>query len=280
MATPTPQDGTGGTRPGRMQILGVRVDLVDLPHAASLLRRWAGEGGPHSVFVRDAPSLMLISKDEPLRRLHEHAGLVVPDGAPLVQIGRLRGFGGQIGRVAGADLVDAVCAACLETGRTHFFYGGKPGVAEEMARRLEARHPGLRVVGAHSPPMRALDRVATFDADALAELDLIQKTGADFVWVGISSPKQEVWISQAAPRIGKGVFIGVGAAFDFHAGTVRRAPLWMRDHGLEWLHRLVSEPGRLWRRYLLLAPHFLMAATVEEMCRAIRRLRAKAHAGE
>ncbi|MEP9376354.1 WecB/TagA/CpsF family glycosyltransferase [Aquabacter sp. CN5-332] len=277
---PTPQGGTDGTLPGRMHILGVRVDVIDLPRATSLLSRWAEEGGPHSVFVRDAPSLMLISRDEPLQRLHEHASLVVPDGTPLVWIGRLRGFGGEIGRVAGADLVDAVCAASLETGRTHFFYGGKPGVAGEMAHRLEARYPGLRVAGVHSPPMRAFDPAASFDTDGLAELDLIRKSGADFVWVGISSPKQEAWISRAAPRIGQGVFLGVGAAFDFHSGTIRRAPPWMRDHGLEWLHRLASEPGRLWRRYLLLAPQFLMAAAAEEMGRAIRRIRAKAPTGK
>ena len=122
---------------------------------------------------------------------------------------------------------------------------------------------------------RDVDHAFSFDAQGLAELDLIRAASADFIWVGLSSPKQEYWISQAAPRIGSGIFLGVGAAFDFHAGTVRRAPPWMRDYGLEWLHRLLSEPRRLWRRYLLLAPGFLLAAAGEEIRLRVRRPKAQ-----
>lgn len=258
-----------------MRVLGVRVDAIDLPGTVSMLRRWAGEGTPRTVFVRDTASLAVIRDSAPLRALHEGASLVVPDGTPLVWIGRLRGFGLHIGRVAGADLMDAVCASSVAEGRSHFFFGGKPGVADEMARKLTARFPGLRIAGTCSPPIRDVDHAFSFDAQGLAELDLIRAASADFIWVGLSSPKQEYWISQAAPRIGSGIFLGVGAAFDFHAGTVRRAPPWMRDYGLEWLHRLLSEPRRLWRRYLLLAPGFLLAAAGEEIRLRVRRPKAQ-----
>jgi len=179
----------------------------------------------------------------------------VPDGMPLVWVGRRRGH--DIGRVAGADLVDAVCRASLATGQSHFFYGGRPGVADEMAARLAARHAGLRVAGTLAPPMREIGSGHVFDADGRAELDAIRDASPDFVWVGISSPKQEWWMSRAAPLIGRGVFFGVGAAFDFHSGAIRRAPKWMQRSGLEWLHRLGSEPRRLWKRYLVLGPRFV-----------------------
>jgi N-acetylglucosaminyldiphosphoundecaprenol N-acetyl-beta-D-mannosaminyltransferase len=183
--------------------------------------------------------------------------MVVPDGTPLVWIGRWRGYGRRIGRVAGADLVDAVCAASVSGGLTHYFYGGKPGVAAEMARRLSERHPGLLVAGVFSPPMREIGPDLCITDDMRAELDAIRRSGADFIWIGLSSPKQDYLAIQAAPLVGRGVFFAVGAAFDFHSGAVRRAPGWMRNNGLEWLHRLWSEPRRLWRRYLVLVPQFV-----------------------
>jgi N-acetylglucosaminyldiphosphoundecaprenol N-acetyl-beta-D-mannosaminyltransferase len=242
----------------RMSILGVPVSLVNLPQTVTAVTQWARGGEPRTIFVREVASLMLAVENRKLRDLHDQASLVVPDGTPLVWIGRLRGIGPAMSRVSGADLVDAVCKASLETGQCHYFYGGKPGVAEEMARRLGAKYPGLRVVGTYSPPMRDIDPEFQFSEECSAELEAIRQSGADFVWIGISSPKQEYWMMKAAPLIGRGVFFGVGAAFDFHSGAVARAPGWMRDNGLEWLHRLLSEPRRLWRRYLLLAPKFVL----------------------
>lgn len=241
----------------RMSVVGVPVSVVDLRSAARTILRWAREDESRTVFVRDVPSLMLTADDERLRALHDDASMIVPDGAPLALLGRLRGFGRAIGRVPGADLVEAVCRLSVAAGHRHYFYGGKPGVAEEMARRLAARYPGLVVAGTFSPPMREIGPDFEIDAEVGAELAAIRESGADFIWVGLSSPKQEFWMMKAAPLVGGGVFLGVGAAFDFHAGTVRRAPRWMRDNGLEWLHRLISEPKRLWRRYLVLAPRFI-----------------------
>lgn len=239
-----------------MEVLGVPVSIIDMPRAVATVVALAQRQGASTVFVRDVPSLMLAVDDPALLALHHRADLVVPDGAPLVWIGKRRGKS-EIGRVAGADLVEAVCMASLKTGQRHYFYGGQPGVAKEMMLRLARRHPGLVVAGVFSPPMREIDVTFDFDADGEAELEVIRRLNPDFIWVGLSSPKQEWWISRAAPQLGRGVFLGVGAAFDFHAGTVRRAPLWMRDNGLEWLFRLVSEPRRLWRRYLVLSPRFV-----------------------
>ncbi len=247
----------------RMLVLGVPVDLVNLQRAVALVGGWASKGPARTVFVREVPSLMLAVDTPALRDLHAQADLVVPDGMPLVWVGRLQGHGAEIGRVAGADLMDAVCAASLRTGQSHFFFGGKPGVAEEAARRLGERHPGLKVAGCFSPPMRDIEPDFKLDAEARAEIDRIAVSGADFIWVGISSPKQEYWMMQAAPIVGRGVFFGVGAAFDFHSGAVQRAPSWMRNNGLEWLHRLLSEPRRLWRRYLILAPKFVCMLLLE-----------------
>lgn len=240
----------------RIEVLGVPVSVVDMTRAVDAVLALARSDRAHTVFVRDVASLMLAVEDPELLALHHQASLVVPDGTPLVWLGRGRGEA-AIGRVAGADLVDAVCRASLVTGQTHFFYGGKPGVAEQMVRRLTERYPGLKVAGTLSPPMRDISNGFTFDDEGGRELAAIRRLNPDFVWVGLSSPKQEWWMSKASPLIGRGVFLGVGAAFDFHSGAVRRAPPWMRNNGLEWLHRLWSDPKRLWRRYLVLGPRFV-----------------------
>lgn len=202
-----------------------------------------------------------------LADLHDCADLVVADGTPLVWVARLRGCGQEIGRIPGADLVDAVCKQSLKTGQSHFFFGGKPGVANKMAQRLSERYPGLKVAGTYSPPMRNIGPNYELDDAALAEIEQIRNSDADFIWVGISSPKQEYWMMKAAPLLGRGVFFGVGAAFDFHSGAIQRAPGWMRNNGLEWAHRLMSEPARLWRRYLIVAPRFVVAVALEQMAR-------------
>lgn len=240
----------------RFRVLGVPVSVVNMRRAVDVAVAWARENSPRTIFVRDVASLMLAVDQPKFCALHGEASLVVPDGQPLVWLGKISSHS-AIGRVAGADFVDAVCSATSRTDLTHFFYGGKPGVAEKAADKLRAKYPGLKIAGTLTPPMRDIDATTTFDESQLAELATIRDAHPDFVWIGISSPKQDYWMMKAAPLIGRGVFAGVGAAFDFHAGTVKRAPAFMRNSGLEWLHRLLSEPRRLWRRYLLLAPRFV-----------------------
>ena len=248
-----------------VNILGIPVSIVNMPEASRLVTNWAEQPQSRVVFVREVASLMVAVGEKRLANLHRCADLVVADGNPLVWVARMRGWGRRIGRIAGADFVDAICKRSLETGQSHYFFGGKPKVAELMAAQLCLRYPGLKVAGTFSPPMREIGPNFELDAAAINEIERIQQSGADFVWVGISSPKQEYWMMKARPLLGHGVLIGVGAAFDFQAGTVKRAPRWMCNIGLEWAHRLCSEPRRLWRRYLILAPKFLIAVAVEQI---------------
>jgi N-acetylglucosaminyldiphosphoundecaprenol N-acetyl-beta-D-mannosaminyltransferase len=248
----------------RTRVLDVPISLIDLPGATQQISEWARDKTTaRTVFVRDSPSVVLVSEQKELLLLHEQASLVVADGAPLFWICRKYSGAGEIGRVPGADLVDSVCRQSLLTGQSHFFYGGKPTVAQTMANLLSEKYPGLKVAGTCCPPMLDIGPDFNLHGSNLEDVQCIRESGADFIWVGISTPKQEYWISKAAPEIGHGVFIGVGAAFDFHSGNVQRAPAWMRNNGLEWLHRLVSEPRRLWRRYLVLAPRFAFRALLE-----------------
>lgn len=255
--------------PRRTRILGIPLSAVTLDRAGDLVALWPEQDGARTVFVRDVASLMAAVGEPRLARLHDQADLIVADGAPLAWIARASGLGAEIGRVPGADLVDAVCRRSAGSPQTHFFFGGKPGVAEEMARRLGDRHPGLKVAGTLSPPMREIGPDFAPDAAALQEFEAIKAARPDFIWVGLSSPKQEYWMMKAAPILGHGVLFGVGAAFDFHSGAIPRAPAWMRKHGLEWLHRLLSEPRRLWRRYLVLAPQFLFEVAKESALGAL-----------
>src|SRR5215213_6405655 len=171
------------------------------------------------------------------------AEVVAPDGVPLVWYGRLKGKQAQ--RVCGPDTMLAVLDRARLDGSRHFFYGGAPGVAEQLAREMQRRFVGLQIAGVYCPPFRALRADET---DAIVKL--IDASGADYVWVGLGSPKQDLWMQHMQPRLRASVLLGVGAAFDFHAGVKRRAPRWMQRTGLEWTHRLISEPRRLAGRYL------------------------------
>lgn len=238
-------------------ILGVPVSRLTLPIAVATILGWVRRGEANYVCVRDVHGLMRSREDPALMDIHFGAGMITPDGMPLVWTLRRRGYAG-VGRVCGADLVEALCDASQESGVRHYFYGGKPGVAERMAAELTRRFPRLQVAGTSTPPFRAM--TPEEDAAAVAEMTA---SGAQVVWVGISTPKQEFWMRDHVGRIPGATLLGVGAAFDFHAGDVKRSPRWMQRSGLEWLHRLISEPRRLWRRYLVLAPKFVVLLALD-----------------
>jgi N-acetylglucosaminyldiphosphoundecaprenol N-acetyl-beta-D-mannosaminyltransferase len=250
---------------GRMRVLGVPVSLVNMETAAQTILRWAKSGPAKTIFVRDIPSLMLTLKDTVLLAFHEQANLVVPDGTPLTWVGRLRGYGSKIGRTPGVELMEKICRESLHEDLGHYFFGGKSGVVDKMKEILTARYPGLRIVGIYSPPMMDIDARRPLNEDEWREIEAIRQARPDFIWVGMSSPKQEFWMMKASPQLDHGVFLGVGAAFDFLSGAVPRAPSFMRDNGLEWLYRLFKEPRRLWRRYLILAPHFVVKTAAEQL---------------
>ena len=245
----------------RIRILGVPVSVLNMSDTKEKILQWACGGAPKTVFVRDVAALMLAVRDSEYCDAHENADLVTPDGMPIVWYGRLLGH--KMERVCGPDLLPEICSAGTSVGCRHFFYGGQAGVADELVHRLKTKIPDLNVVGTFSPPFRDIDSSFTLTDEIRAELDFIKESKANIIWVGLSSPKQDFFIRAAAPYIGSGVFLAVGAAFDFHSGNIRRAPNWMRLRGLEGVYRLLQEPRRLWRRYLLLAPYFLWLVLLE-----------------
>jgi N-acetylglucosaminyldiphosphoundecaprenol N-acetyl-beta-D-mannosaminyltransferase len=247
------------------RILNVPVSLVGLHRAVETIVGWCEMRTPHYVCVRDVHGIMRAQKDAALLALHEGAGMVTPDGMPLVWLARYRGHT-EVSRACGADLVTELCRVSVTEGLRHYLYGGKPGVADRMARSLADRFPGLQMVGTATPPFRPM----TSEEDAAATAAIVA-TRPDIVWVGLSTPTQEYWMRDHVGRIPGATLIGVGAAFDFHAGDVKRAPRWMQKAGLEWLHRLSSEPRRLWRRYLVLAPTFVWRAVRDELADSARR---------
>lgn len=238
------------TSPPRVDVLGVSVSATTIKESLWVIESWITQRDPHYVCVTGMHGVMESQHDERLRRIHNAAGLVTPDGMPLVWLCRLKGWRG-VERVYGPDLMLALCARSQATGHRHFFYGASPAVLEALTTRLQGKYPGLVVAGAYAPPFRQLD--LREDSEIVAR---IQQARPDILWVGLSTPKQERWMADHIERLGVPVLIGVGAAFDFHSGFKRQAPRWMQRSGLEWFFRLMSEPRRLYRRYLTNIPLF------------------------
>ncbi|HTA05844.1 MAG TPA: WecB/TagA/CpsF family glycosyltransferase [Solirubrobacteraceae bacterium] len=195
------------------------------------------------------------------------ATLAVPDGMPLVWALHALGHA-QATRVYGPDLMAHFCARAARNGTPIYLYGGRHDDAarELLARRLCERFAGLRIVGASSPPFRELS-----PEEDEHELELINASGAAVVWVGTGQPRQEQWMRRMRPRLEAPLLVGVGAAFDFHAGLIKQAPPWMQRNGLEWSYRLAREPRRLWRRYARYNPRFVAAFAAQYMQHRRRR---------
>lgn len=235
-----------------INVLGTRVTVLDIPSAVSMIEDWGGQDRcGRYVCVTGVHGVMEGVRSESIRGIHNRADAVAPDGMPLVWLGRLQGQR-RMDRVYGPDLMLSVLARAAERGLSNFFYGGAPGVADTLKRRMEERHPGLRVVGTGAPPFRPL----TQEEEKLA-IETINQTAPDFLWIGLSTPKQEMLMAAWTGKVQAKVMIGVGAAFDFHSGRVRQAPRWVQRIGMEWFFRLCMEPRRLARRYLRNNPMFL-----------------------
>jgi N-acetylglucosaminyldiphosphoundecaprenol N-acetyl-beta-D-mannosaminyltransferase len=238
----------------RAFILGVGVSPVTLERAASIIEGWIERRTRNFVCVTGAHGV-IESRDNPaLQAIHNAAGMVVPDGMPLVFMARRLGFD-AVSRVYGPDLMRRVTEISARKGYRQFYYGGGPGLADRLAANLTTKHPDLQVAGTLTPPFRPL---TPEEDDAI--IDRINSARPDIVWVGLSTPKQEFWMASHVCRLDAPVLIGVGAAFDFLAGTKSQAPAWMQRNGLEWAYRLAQEPRRLWRRYFRVVPLFLVLA--------------------
>jgi N-acetylglucosaminyldiphosphoundecaprenol N-acetyl-beta-D-mannosaminyltransferase len=235
----------------RVDILGVGVSAINMPMTLGLIDKWISRGDRQYICVADVHGIMESQRDPRIRDAHNRSGLTTPDGMPLVWAGRAAGAR-HVSRVYGPDLMLAACGLARARGYSSFFYGGRPGVADRLARRLRELYPGLKIAGTYTPPFRELS--ADEDEDVVR---LISAARPDLVWVGLGAPKQELWMAAHAHRLDASVLIGVGAAFNIHAGLIRQAPRWIQRSGLEWAFRLAQEPRRLWRRYLYSNPRFL-----------------------
>jgi N-acetylglucosaminyldiphosphoundecaprenol N-acetyl-beta-D-mannosaminyltransferase len=245
--------------PPRYDVLGIGVSVVSPATALGCLIAWSKDEIGRFVCIRDVHGIMHARHDPDFREIHREAAMVTPDGMPLAWIGTLRRH--PVERTCGPDLMLAALAASADQGLKHYFCGGKEGVAEELAERMRTRFQGVQIVGIESPPFGEL---ANDEVRRLA--DRLNASGADLVWIGLSTPKQEKLMRRLRPMV-TSTLIGVGAAFDIHAGRINRAPRWMQRLSLEGVYRLIKEPKRLWRRYLVLAPQFVALATAQELGR-------------
>lgn len=227
-----------------VDVLGVGVRPQTMQQALETIAAHIEQRTSGYVCVADVHSVMESWRDPALRAIHAGAIMVTTDGMPLVWLCRMAGHR-EAERVYGPDLMLAVCAESPARGWRHYLYGSNEGVLAKLQANLKARTPDLAIVGAYAPPYRPLTEAE--DAAVVAD---ITASGADIVWVGLGAPKQERWMAAHVNRFPAPLMIGVGAAFDFHAGTKLQAPRWMQRNGLEWLFRLACEPRRLGRRYL------------------------------
>lgn len=251
--------------PGYYNLLGVDVSTTTFEAARDRVLAAPRNGAKLSVHYVSVNTIVEANRQPELKELLSKGDLVAPDGMPLVWIGRRRGH--DMSRTYGPDSMLAIIDRGREHGYTHYFYGGAPGVPEQLKARLETLYPGINVVGMYSPPFREL----TMEEDE-AVVRRINESGADFVWIGLGSPKQDRWVADHRDRLDAAAVLAVGAAFDYNAGLLKPAPPWMARNGLQWLFRLVTEPRRLWKRYTVSNARFIWLLIKDTGRSLVRRL--------
>jgi N-acetylglucosaminyldiphosphoundecaprenol N-acetyl-beta-D-mannosaminyltransferase len=237
--------------PPRVNVLGVGVHTLNLRTAVNALRSAIENRTKGYVCVTGVHGVSEAQENPAFRDILNKAFLNTPDGMPMVWVGRSAGYQ-EMDRVYGPDLLLDVCQASESAGWRHFFYGGGPGTADALAATLRAKFPRLKVVGTHTPPFRPLTETEFQQLQAQ-----VAAARPDIIWVGLSTPKQELFMSSTLANLDVPVMIGIGAAFDLISGKVRQSPRWIQRTGFEWLYRLIQEPRRLWKRYLKNNPLFV-----------------------
>jgi N-acetylglucosaminyldiphosphoundecaprenol N-acetyl-beta-D-mannosaminyltransferase len=233
-------------------VLGVGISAVDMVQSIAACDELIARNEKGYVCVTGVHGVMEAQVDPNLRTILKNSFLTVPDGMPMVWVGRLQGHD-HMRRVYGPDFMIDFCQHSVLRGFRHFLYGGNDGVAEQLASNLRRRLPGVQIVGTYTPPFRPLNPGEEQDLIAM-----VAECKPDVIWVGLSTPKQERFMAQYLDRLDTKLMVGVGAAFDVHTGRINDAPDWMKASGLQWLHRLLQEPRRLWKRYLVNNPIFVM----------------------
>lgn len=241
----------------RVNVLGIGVHAVDMARAVETIVDAVANRKKGYVCAMGVHGVMEAQRDPALREVFSRALLVVPDGMPTVWMGHRQGYL-QMRRVFGPDLMLAVMGDRSLRDCSHFLYGGADGVADQLELSLRRRFPAIRIAGRYTPPFRPLNQTEhTYLCRKIAQAQ------PDIVWVGLSTPKQERFMAEYLPRLETTLMIGVGAAFDFHTGRLKDSPPWVKQIGLQWLHRLFQEPTRLWKRYLINNPVFLAQAALQ-----------------
>jgi len=230
-------------KPKTSSILGVNVSVTNMREAVNLIKGNVDELRGEYVCFTNVHTTVMSYENPKYRKVQNGAAFCFPDGSPLSYVQRLRGFQ-DARQVAGPDFMTSLWKATENTELTHYFYGGSQQTIDRLKEVLAKDYPGLKIAGMVSPPFRPLTEKE--DEEAVRK---INESKADFVWIGLGAPKQEEWMQAHRGKI-NAVMLGVGAGFDFHSGTVKRAPKWMREHYLEWLFRLIQDPKRLWKRYV------------------------------
>jgi N-acetylglucosaminyldiphosphoundecaprenol N-acetyl-beta-D-mannosaminyltransferase len=240
-----------GSDQPRVNILGVGISAISMESALDQSEALLARGDKGYICVTGVHGIIEAQSDETFRTILNKSFLCAPDGMPTVWLGHLHGFK-HMTRVYGPDFMANLCERSVRSGYRHFLYGGKPGIAEELRAELLRRFPGMQIVGTYTPPFRPLN------AEEEQDLGLqLKASQADILWCGLSTPKQERFISAYLDRLPVKLMVGVGAAFDLLSGNLDEAPDWMKQSGLQWLYRLIKEPKRLWRRYLINNPRFI-----------------------
>jgi N-acetylglucosaminyldiphosphoundecaprenol N-acetyl-beta-D-mannosaminyltransferase len=238
-------------------LFGQKFVSASLHSVIDLFTDYIEQKSPHMVCICNVHTTMMAYENKLSHQYLKKASISTMDGQPLVWLARFLGSH-ESERVAGPDLMEEVCRVSADRGYRHYFYGGAEGIPEKLKVIFEGKFPGIKIVGTHSPPFRPLTR-----EEDKRVVKRINDARPDFLWVSLGAPKQEQWIADHLDKIEAPIQIGVGAAFDFFTGNVRRAPLWMQRAGLEWFFRLAREPKRLWKRYFIYNTMFLLCLIPE-----------------
>ena len=243
-------------------ILGVRFDFIDDNVATEAIERWKQNEERHYVTHANPHTVMLCQRDIEMQKAIKKAEMILPDGIGIILAAKILGYAHN-SRVTGSAFMLRLCDWGRIKEYRHFFYGGAEGVADMLARKLSEKYPGLQVVGTYCPPFKQLS-----EEEDKRIIEIINTSKPDILWVGLGAPKQEKWMANHLDKISATAMIGVGAAFDFQSGNVKWAPAWVRNLGMEWAWRLIHEPRRMWKRYLLNGPIYL----VKVVCQRLRIL--------
>ncbi len=232
-------------------ILGVNISVTDMKKTVAYLRAHVRELSGSYICISNVHTTVMSYDSEEYCAIQNQAVLALPDGKPLSVVCKRRGFP-EAQRVTGPDLMEEIFSVSVKEGYCHYFYGSTEETLKLLREKLEKRYPGIQIAGCESPPFRPLT-----NGEDKKITEQMNQARADFVWIGLGAPKQERWMYAHRDRI-QGLMIGVGAGFDYFAGNIRRAPMWMQKCSLEWLYRLLQDPRRLFKRYLVTNTKFML----------------------